>query len=67
MLRSTPLAGLAMLAGLSSATAQRSTITRAFGVAFDPELRFTFTLEAGKATKVTLLQGGATVEGPRVP
>jgi CubicO group peptidase (beta-lactamase class C family) len=39
----------------------------AFGVAFDPALRFTFTLEAGKATKVTLLQGGATIEGPRVP
>src|SRR5688500_13118513 len=38
-----------------------------FGVAFDPELRFTFTLEAGKATKVTLLQGGARIEGPRVP
>ena len=39
----------------------------AFGVAFDPALRFTFTIEAGKATKVTLLQGGATIEGPRVP
>lgn len=39
----------------------------AFGVAFDPELRFTFTIVAGKATKVTLLQGGMTVEGPRVP
>lgn len=38
-----------------------------FGVAFDPALRFTFTLEAGKAVKVTLLQGGATIEGPRVP
>ena len=38
-----------------------------FGVAFDPALRFTFTMDAGKATKVTLLQGGATVEGPRVP
>jgi CubicO group peptidase (beta-lactamase class C family) len=38
-----------------------------FGVAFDPALRFTFTIEAGKATKVTLLQGGARVEGPRVP
>ena len=38
-----------------------------FGVAFDPELRFTFTVEAGKATKVTLLQGGATIEGPRAP
>jgi CubicO group peptidase (beta-lactamase class C family) len=39
----------------------------AFGVAFDPALRFTFTIEAGKATKVTLLQGGATIEGLRVP
>lgn len=38
-----------------------------FGVAFDPALRFTFTMDAGKATKVTLLQNGATVEGPRVP
>ena len=38
-----------------------------FGVAFDPELRFTFTIVEGKATKVTLLQGGATIEGPRVP
>ncbi len=39
----------------------------AFGVAFDPELRFTFTVDAGKATKVVLLQGGARVDGPRVP
>ena len=38
-----------------------------FGVAFDPALRFTFTLDAGKATKVTLFQGGATIEGPRLP
>jgi CubicO group peptidase (beta-lactamase class C family) len=38
-----------------------------FGVAFDPALRFTFTMEGGKATKVTLLQGGAKVEGPRAP
>ena len=38
-----------------------------FGVAFDPALRFTFTIEAGKAIKVSLLQGGATIEGPRVP
>ena len=38
-----------------------------FGVAFDPALRFTFTIDAGKATKVTLLQGGAKIEGPRVP
>ena len=38
-----------------------------FGVAFDPALRFTFAMDGGKATKVTLLQGGATIEGPRVP
>jgi CubicO group peptidase (beta-lactamase class C family) len=38
-----------------------------FGVAFDPALRFTFVMDGGKATKVTLLQGGATIEGPRVP
>jgi D-alanyl-D-alanine carboxypeptidase len=38
-----------------------------FGVAFDPALRFIFTMDAGKATKVTLLQGGATMEGPRIP
>ena len=37
-----------------------------FGVSFDPALRFTFTLDAGKATKVTLLQGGVSIEGPRV-
>lgn len=39
----------------------------AFGVAFDPVLRFTFTIDGGKGTKVTLLQGGARIEGPRVP
>ena len=39
----------------------------AFGVAFDPALRFTFTMEGGKATKVTLLQGGASIEGARAP
>ena len=38
-----------------------------FGVGFDPALRFTFTIDAGKATKVTLLQGGATIDGPRDP
>jgi D-alanyl-D-alanine carboxypeptidase len=38
-----------------------------FGVAFDPALRFTFTVDAGKATKVTLLQGGLTIDGLRVP
>ena len=39
----------------------------AFGASFDPAMRFTFTMDASKATKVTLLQGGATMEGPRVP
>jgi D-alanyl-D-alanine carboxypeptidase len=39
----------------------------AFGAAFDPAVRFTFTMDAGKATKVTLLQSGATIEGPRAP
>jgi D-alanyl-D-alanine carboxypeptidase len=39
----------------------------AFGVAFDPALRLTFTIVAGKTTKVTLVQGGATIEGPRDP
>jgi hypothetical protein len=38
-----------------------------FGVAFDPAVRFTFTIDGGKATKVTLLQSGTTIEGPRVP
>jgi CubicO group peptidase (beta-lactamase class C family) len=38
-----------------------------FGVAFDPALRFSFTIDAGKATKMTLVQGGATMEGLRVP
>jgi hypothetical protein len=38
-----------------------------FGMSFDPSLRLTFTVENGKATKVTLLQGGRTAEGPRKP
>ena len=38
-----------------------------FGVAFDPALRFTFTMEAGKATRVTLLQNGEKIDGPRAP
>lgn len=38
-----------------------------FGAAFDPALRFTFTVSEGKATKVSLLQGGITIEGARVP
>ena len=39
----------------------------AFGIAADPALRFTFTIVSGKATKVTLVQGGNTIEGPRAP
>jgi len=39
----------------------------AFGVPADPGLRFTFTVDGSKASKVTLLQGGKTFEGPRAP
>ena len=37
-----------------------------FGAAFDPSLRITFKLEGDHATGFTLLQGGATMEAPRV-
>jgi D-alanyl-D-alanine carboxypeptidase len=50
-----------------SASELRYLGNNAFGIAADPALRFTFTIIAGKATKVTLLQGGATMEGPRAP
>jgi D-alanyl-D-alanine carboxypeptidase len=36
-----------------------------FGVGFDRDLRFTFTMDGARATKVTLLQGGQTFAGPR--
>ncbi len=36
-----------------------------FGVAFDPKLRLSFTMENGRATKMTLLQNGATFQGTR--
>jgi CubicO group peptidase (beta-lactamase class C family) len=36
-----------------------------FGATFDPTLRITFTLENGKATKVTLTQRGSSTEGLR--
>ncbi len=36
-----------------------------FGANFDPLLRLVFSLEGGKATKVTLLQGGGRFEGVR--
>ena len=37
-----------------------------FGAAFDPSLRMTFHLDGDHATGLTLLQGGATIEAPRV-
>ena len=36
-----------------------------FGASFDPTLRITFTVENGKATKVSLVQSGLTAEGMR--
>lgn len=36
-----------------------------FGVGFDPTVRLTFTVEGGKATKLTLLQRGRASEGMR--
>ncbi|HVG43246.1 MAG TPA: serine hydrolase, partial [Longimicrobium sp.] len=36
-----------------------------FGASFDPSLRVIFTVEGGRATKMTLRQGGEQVDGPR--
>ena len=36
-----------------------------FGVGFDPNLRFIFAMDATRATKLTLVQGGGRFEGPR--
>jgi CubicO group peptidase (beta-lactamase class C family) len=36
-----------------------------FGASFDPSLRVIFTVENGRATKMTLAQGGQQIEGPR--
>jgi hypothetical protein len=36
-----------------------------FGMKFDPALRLIFVIEGGRATKVTLLQGGGRFEGAR--
>jgi hypothetical protein len=36
-----------------------------FGMSFDPALRLIFEVRDGKATKVTLLQGGGRFEGAR--
>ena len=38
-----------------------------FGASFDPSLRVTFISENGKVTKMRLVQGGGTMEGPRRP
>lgn len=36
-----------------------------FGASFDPSVRFIFTVESGRATKVVLVQGGGRFEGLR--
>ena len=36
-----------------------------FGVGFDPNLRFIFTMDGARAIKLTLLQGGGRFDGPR--
>ena len=36
-----------------------------FGAAFDPSLRLIFAVEGGRATSVTLVQGGGRIVGPR--
>jgi CubicO group peptidase (beta-lactamase class C family) len=38
-----------------------------FGASFDPAMRLTLVREGGRVVRVTLLQGGATVDGPRQP
>jgi CubicO group peptidase (beta-lactamase class C family) len=37
-----------------------------FGVSFDPAVRLVFTVEGDRAVKMTLVQGGRRIEGPRV-
>ncbi|HLS48201.1 MAG TPA: hypothetical protein VK012_06750, partial [Gemmatimonadales bacterium] len=36
-----------------------------FGAEFDPSVRLIFAIEGGRATEVTLLQGGARFQGMR--
>ena len=36
-----------------------------FGASFDPSLRVVFTIEGGRATRMTLVQGGQQIDGPR--
>jgi hypothetical protein len=38
-----------------------------FGIGFDPSARLTFVMDADRATTLRLVQGGATMEGPRRP
>jgi hypothetical protein len=38
-----------------------------FSASFDPSVKLVFTMEGGRATKVTLNQGGGTYEGARKP
>lgn len=38
-----------------------------FGAAFDPTMRLRVVVEGGRASKVVLQQGGATIDGPRQP
>jgi CubicO group peptidase (beta-lactamase class C family) len=38
-----------------------------FGASFDPSVRLTFISENGVVTRLQLLQGGGTIEGPRRP
>jgi hypothetical protein len=38
----------------------------AFGASFDPSMRISFAA-GNPAPKLTMVQGGATIEGPRIP
>ena len=38
-----------------------------FGIAADPSVRLTFIVEGDRATRLRLVQGGETIEGPRRP
>ena len=38
-----------------------------FGAGFDPSMRLAFVIESGHASRATLTQGGATMEGTRKP
>ena len=64
----TPLTGLLMAtADGQSANELQYLGNYAFGIAADPTVRMTFTIAAGSATRVTLLQGGNTINGSKAP